>query len=76
MINAYIFLVTEPEIKPEDISAKFLKNKNVKDIVAVYGKYDATLKVSFDNLTDLNNFLKEMRKIDWIKESKHYIAQE
>lgn len=76
MVNAYILLITKPGINPEEISAKFLNNKNVKDIVAVYGEYDATLKVSFENLSDLKEFMREIRKIDWVEGSNLYIAQE
>ena len=76
MVIAYVFLVTKSEVSPEEISAKFLSNKNVRDVVAVYGKYDAAIKVSFDDLSDLSKFIKKTRGIDWVETTVTLVSQE
>ncbi len=76
MVIAYVFLITKADINPEKISAKFLNDKNVKDVVAVYGKYDAALKVSFSDLSDLSKFIKKVRKIEWVETTVTLVSQE
>ncbi len=76
MVNAHIFLITKTDVSPKEISAKFLNEKNVKDVVAVYGKYDAAIKVKFDDLSELSKFIKKIRKVSWIETTVTLIAEE
>ncbi len=73
MIKAYIFVVTNTNTKV-DLTAKFLKSKEVKDISKVYGKYDLVVKIQLNDIKELNKFILKLRKISGVEKTTTLIC--
>lgn len=73
MIIAYVFAISKPGAEL-NLTAKFLKAKEVKDITRVYGKYDLVIKVALKDMKELKRFILNLRKIKGIEKTTTMVS--
>ena len=74
MISAYIFVVLKSGSDNSIFKAKLLKGENIKDMAHIYGIYDLVIKVEFENMKKLYDFISNLRKINGIGKTSTMIS--
>lgn len=74
MVSAYILAKVDAG-KDEEVFSKIREIEDVREAHAAYGIYDLFLKVNFEKIEDLDDFVfNVMRKIPGIKETTTVIT--
>lgn len=75
MVVAYLMVVSSNDIdKQFKIAADMMKKKGIVDVSVLYGEYDMIIKIDVPTMSELQNFVVDLKKQKGIERTNTMIA--